>query len=33
MDKKLTTSFGAPVDGNQNIATAGKRAPALLLNI
>ena len=33
MDKKLTTSFGAPVDDNQNIATAGKRGPALLENI
>jgi catalase len=33
MDKKLTTSFGAPVDDNQNIATAGKRGPALLQNI
>src|SRR5580698_4604298 len=31
--KKLTTSFGAPVDDNQNIATAGKRGPALLQNI
>jgi catalase len=25
MDKKLTTAFGAPVDDNQNIATAGER--------
>jgi catalase len=33
MDRKLTTSFGAPVDDNQNIATAGKRGPALLQNI
>jgi catalase len=33
MDKKLTTSFGTPVDDNQNIATAGKRGPALLENI
>src|SRR5271156_1206735 len=33
MDKRLTTSFGAPVDDNQNIATAGKRGPALLQNI
>jgi catalase len=31
--KKLTTAFGAPVDDNQNIATAGKRGPALLENI
>src|SRR5216683_2405560 len=31
--KKLTTAFGAPVDDNQNIATAGKRGPALLQNI
>jgi catalase len=30
---KLTTKFGAPVDDNQNIATAGKRGPALLENI
>src|ERR1700732_5079168 len=28
--KKLTTAFGAPVDDNQNIATAGERGPALL---
>jgi catalase len=28
--KKLTTAFGAPVDDNQNIKTAGKRGPALL---
>src|SRR6266849_4514570 len=33
MDKKLTTAFGAPVDDNQNIATAGERGPALLQNI
>jgi catalase len=33
MDKKLTTAFGAPVDDNQNIATAGKRGPALLENV
>ena len=26
--KKLTTAFGAPVDDNQNIATAGKRGRA-----
>src|SRR5438309_2479559 len=31
--KKLTTAFGAPVDDNQNIATAGERGPALLQNI
>jgi catalase len=31
--KKLTTAFGAPVDDNQNIKTAGKRGPALLENI
>jgi catalase len=31
--KKLTTAFGAPVDNNQNIKTAGKRGPALLENI
>jgi catalase len=31
--KKLTTAFGAPVDDNQNIATAGKRGPALLQNV
>jgi catalase len=30
---KLTTKFGAPVDDNQNIATAGKRGPALLQNL
>ena len=30
--KKLTTAFGAPVDDNQNIKTAGKRGPALLEN-
>ena len=29
---KLTTAFGAPVDDNQNIKTAGKRGPALLEN-
>jgi catalase len=29
---KLTTKSGAPVDDNQNIATAGKRGPALLQN-
>jgi catalase len=28
--KKLTTAFGAPVNDNQNIKTAGKRGPALL---
>ena len=28
MMKKLTTAFGAPVDDNQNIATAGKRGRA-----
>jgi catalase len=33
MDKKLTTAFGAPVDDNQNIATAGERGPALLQNV
>lgn len=31
--KKLTTAFGAPVDDNQNIKTAGKRGPALLENV
>src|ERR1700736_4860615 len=31
--KKLTTAFGAPVDDNQNIATAGERGPALLQNV
>ncbi|MBB5065509.1 catalase [Granulicella mallensis] len=31
--KKLTTKFGAPVDNNQNIATAGKRGPALMENV
>src|SRR5437588_857567 len=31
--KKLTTAFGAPVDDNQNIATAGERGPVLLQNI
>ena len=30
---KLTTKSGAPVDDNQNIATAGKRGPALLQNV
>lgn len=30
---KLTTSVGAPVPDNQNIATAGKRGPALLQNV
>jgi catalase len=33
MDKKLDTVFGIPVDDNWNIATAGKRGPALLQNI
>jgi catalase len=32
MDKKLTTAFGVPIDDNRNIATAGKRRPALLQN-
>jgi catalase len=31
--KELTTAFGAPVDDNQNIKTAGKRGPALLENV
>ena len=31
--KKLTTAFGAPVDDDQNIKTAGKRGPALLENL
>src|SRR5271154_1517642 len=31
--KKLTTAFGAPVDDNQNIKTAGERGPTLLENI
>jgi catalase len=31
--KKLTTAFGAPVDDNQNIQTAGKRGPALLQDV
>src|SRR6267378_295184 len=31
--KKLTTAFGAPVDDNQNIATAGPRGPALLQDV
>ena len=31
--KRLTTAFGAPVDDNQNIKTAGKRGPALLENV
>lgn len=30
---KLTTAFGAPVDDNQNIKTAGERGPALLENV
>jgi catalase len=30
---KLTTAFGAPVDDNQNIKTAGERGPALLENL
>jgi catalase len=30
--EKLTTAFGAPVDDNQNIKTAGERGPALLEN-
>ena len=33
MDKKPDTVFGIPVDDNWNIATAGKRGPALLQNI
>jgi hypothetical protein len=33
MDKKLDTVFGIHVDANWNIATAGKRGPALLQNI
>ena len=33
MDKKLDTVFGIPVDANWNVATAGKRGPALLQNI
>lgn len=33
MDKKLTTAFGAPVDDNQNLSTAGERDPAMLQNI
>jgi catalase len=33
MDKKLDTVLGIPVDDNWNIATAGKRGPALLQNI
>src|SRR5260370_27544225 len=33
MEKKLTPAFGAPVDDNQNIATAGERGPALLQHI
>jgi len=33
MDKKLATALGIPVDDNWNIATAGKRGPALLQNI
>src|SRR5580658_1779472 len=33
MGKKLDTLYSAPVDDNQNIATAGKRGPALLQNI
>jgi catalase len=31
--KRLTTAFGAPVDDNQNIKTAGERGPALLENV
>ena len=31
--KKLTKVFGAPVDDNQNIKTAGKRGPALLEDV
>jgi catalase len=31
--KKLTTAFGAPVDDNQNIKTAGRRGPALLEDV
>jgi catalase len=31
--EKLTTAFGAPVDDNQNIKTAGERGPALLENV
>ena len=30
---RLTTAFGAPVDDNQNIKTAGERGPALLENV
>ena len=30
---KLTTAFGAPVNDNQNIKTAGKRGPALLEDV
>ncbi len=30
---KLTKVFGAPVDDNQNIKTAGKRGPALLEDV
>ena len=29
-DKKLTTSFGAPVPNNQDVVTAGPRGPMLL---
>src|SRR5712691_5283721 len=31
--KRLTTAFGAPVDDNQNIKTAGRRGPALLEDV
>ena len=31
--QKLTTVFGAPVDDNQNIKTAGERGPALLEDV
>ena len=32
-DKKLTTSFGAPVPDNQNTATAGPRGPLLMQDV
>ena len=31
--KKLTTTQGAPVADNQNVATAGKRGPMLLQDV
>ena len=30
--KELTTAFGAPVDDNQNVKTAGERGPTLFEN-